>query len=641
MTDRLRVLFVEDSEDDALLLRRELRRAGYDLIDQRVYTPGEMRLALESQAWDVVISDYSMPGFTAPQALTLLQSLDLDLPFIIVSGTVGEETAVAALKSGADDFMTKDRLSRFVPAIERALRESEARRARRQRERELEAIAALTGALRLTETRQDIIPAIVDQALDTLKGDEAGLGLHEAGAVRIALGRGRAVGLTGQQLPGDHPLVTGASFGFETATSAEGLTVSTVPLSAGGAEFGILWVGRARPFRPEDLRLLTTLAGIAASALHRTALFEQTQRRLDRLTALRTVDLAINASQDMAIILEVLLGQVQAQLQADAAVLLLVRPITHTLEFAAGRGLRTRALHSLRQPIGVGLAGRAALEARRIFVSDLRLVEPGIDVVHAAEFAAEGFISYHAVPLVAKGSVNGVLQVFHRAPLVPDDEWIEFLETLAGQAAIAVNNTALFEGLQRSHAELARAYDATIEGWSRALDLRDQETEGHTQRVTDATLRLAQALDLAEAEHEHLRRGALLHDIGKMGIPDSILRKPGPLDEHEWAVMRRHPQTAYELLSPVAYLRLALDIPHYHHEKWDGTGYPYGLRGEQIPIHARLFAVVDVWDALRSNRPYRRGWPADRVRAYLLEQAGRHFDARAVEAFLTLEPDLD
>jgi putative nucleotidyltransferase with HDIG domain len=207
---------------------------------------------------------------------------------------------------------------------------------------------------------------------------------------------------------------------------------------------------------------------------------------------------------------------------------------------------------------------------------------------------------------------------------------------LAGQVAIAIDNTTLYEGLQRATLELAAAYDATIEGWSKALDLRDRETEGHTKRVTEMTLRLAHAIGVHEKELLHMQRGALLHDIGKMGVPDHILLKPDKLTEEEWEVMRKHPVFAYEMLSPIAYLRPALDIPYCHHEKWDGTGYPRGLKGEQIPLAARIFAVVDVWDALISDRPYRKGWTREKARAYLLEQAGAHFDPRAVDAFLAV-----
>jgi PAS domain S-box-containing protein len=192
------------------------------------------------------------------------------------------------------------------------------------------------------------------------------------------------------------------------------------------------------------------------------------------------------------------------------------------------------------------------------------------------------------------------------------------------------------EEIERSRNELAMAYDATLVGWVKALDLRDNETEGHSQRVTEMTVRLARALGVCGEALEHLRRGALLHDIGKMGIPDSILLKPGPLTEGEWAIMKKHPVYAYEWLAPISYLRPALDIPYCHHEKWDGTGYPRGLKGEEIPLAARIFCVVDVWDALRSDRPYRSAWPEDKVRAHMRELSGSHFEPLVVETFLTL-----
>lgn len=190
------------------------------------------------------------------------------------------------------------------------------------------------------------------------------------------------------------------------------------------------------------------------------------------------------------------------------------------------------------------------------------------------------------------------------------------------------------EQLIEAHAELQDTYDATIEGWVSALDLRDKETEGHTQRVTTLAVRLARALSLPEAEVAQVRRGALLHDIGKLGVPDAILLKPGPLTEAEWVVMRQHPTNAFEWLYPILYLRPALDIPYGHHEKWDGTGYPRGLSGEAIPLAARLFALVDVWDALRSDRPYRAAWPVDKVRDHLRALSGTHFDPQLVEVFI-------
>ncbi len=231
-----------------------------------------------------------------------------------------------------------------------------------------------------------------------------------------------------------------------------------------------------------------------------------------------------------------------------------------------------------------------------------------------------------------------MLEIFHRAAHRSDPEWLEFVEALAVQAAIAIENAEMFHDAQRSSIELALAYDTTLEGWSRALDLRDKETEGHTQRVTQKTIGLARVMGMSETEIVHIRRGALLHDIGKMGMPDAILLKAGPLTDDEWVVMHKHPVLAFEMLSPIAYLRPALDIPYCHHEKWDGTGYPRGLKGGQIPLTARVFAIVDVYDALTSDRPYRVAWSVEKTRAYIQSLSGTHFDPQVVEVFLRHVP---
>ena len=209
--------------------------------------------------------------------------------------------------------------------------------------------------------------------------------------------------------------------------------------------------------------------------------------------------------------------------------------------------------------------------------------------------------------------------------------WVYVLVTAAILYVLIDRN---FTAIQNSQHALQHSYDVTLEGWARALDLRDKETENHTQRVTQLTLAVARRMGMGAATIEHMRRGALLHDIGKMGVPDRILLKAGPLTDSEWAVMRQHPTYAHELLSPIAYLQSALDIPYCHHEKWDGTGYPRGLSGEQIPLAARIFAVVDVWDALLSNRPYRAAWTEEQALEYITSGAGAHFDPRVVEAFL-------
>ena len=267
-----------------------------------------------------------------------------------------------------------------------------------------------------------------------------------------------------------------------------------------------------------------------------------------------------------------------------------------------------------------------------LFVPDL--AQAPVDGPRNRRLVAEGFVTYHAIPLMAEGRVKGVLEYFHRAAMEPDSEWLAFAAMLAEQAAIAIDNAALFEDLRRSNEELKVAYDSTIEGWARALDLRDRDTEGHSRRVTEMALRMARDMGLGEAELVHIRRGALLHDMGKLGVPDAILHKPGPLSEEEWVVMRRHPSYAVEILGPIEFLGPALDIPHYHHERWDGTGYPCGLAGERIPLAARIFAAVDIWDALSYDRPYRRAWPQARVREHLHSLSGTHLDPRVVNAFL-------
>ena len=394
----------------------------------------------------------------------------------------------------------------------------------------------------------------------------------------------------------------------------------------------VLTFETARAFNADELALLQGLADQAAQAIVNARLLEDAERRFRHVEALRNIDVAITSNLDLRLTLTVILEQVIAELGVDAASLLIYKAYTHSLEFAAGRGFRTDALQHTHLRLGEGHAGQAALERRVTHVSDLTRPDAGFK--RSKLLAGESFVAYYGVPLIAAGQIKGVLEIFHRSPLAPDREWLDFLETLGGQAAIAIDNATLFSDLQRSNIELTLAYDATIEGWSRALDLRDKETEGHTQRVTEMTLRLAREMGVGEEESVNIRRGALLHDIGKMGIPDSILLKPGPLTDDEWAIMRKHPRYAYEMLSPITYLQRALDIPYCHHEKWDGDGYPRGLKGEHIPLSARIFAVVDVWDALRSDRPYRLAWPEEKVREHIRAGARSHFDSQVVEMFL-------
>lgn len=358
------------------------------------------------------------------------------------------------------------------------------------------------------------------------------------------------------------------------------------------------------------------------------------QRQFEHLTALSSIDRLIASNFDLKISLSQILSHVTQELKVDAADILIFNTSLQTLDFIAERGFRNQNVRKAQVRLGDSYAGLAALERQLVQVPNLK--DDPDNFLLTSLLAGEDFVCYYGVPLIAKGQVKGVLEVFHRAVFEPDAEWFDFLTALAGQSAIAIENATLFDGLQRSNSELALAYDATIEGWSRALDLRDSETKWHTQRVTEMSIKLARAFGLSDADLVQVRWGALLHDIGKMGIPDSILHNPGPLADEEWVIMKKHPVLAHELLAPIRYLRLALDIPYGHHEKWDGSGYPNGVKRNQIPLLARIFAVADVWDALTSDRPYRLAWSEERAREHIQASSGTHFDPQVVELFMQI-----
>lgn len=372
--------------------------------------------------------------------------------------------------------------------------------------------------------------------------------------------------------------------------------------------------------------------GIMLDITERKQSEEKIRRQLEHLTALGVIDRIIAANFDLYLCLSEILVHVTKELKVDAADILILNSNSHMLEFGAESGFYSKAVRKAQIRLGENFAGQVALERRLIQIPNLRNEMGNLNM--PALLSGEDFSCYYGVPLISKGQVKGVLEVFHRIALNPDAEWFDFLNALAGQVAIAIENVSLFESLQRSNLELTLAYDATIKGWSHALDLRDKETEGHTQRVTEMTVKLARAIGFNEEELVQVRWGALLHDIGKLGVPDGILLKPGPLTDEEWVIMKMHPALAYEMLSPIRYLHSALDIPYSHHEKWDGTGYPNGLEGIQIPLIARIFAVVDVWDALRSDRPYRAAWPEEKVYQYIRSLSGTHFDPQVVEKFM-------
>lgn len=366
----------------------------------------------------------------------------------------------------------------------------------------------------------------------------------------------------------------------------------------------------------------------------------QAKVRQNQLAELMKIGRAINSSLGLKRVLEEVMDSLIKLMRAERGFLML-RESDGELSVRVARGIAHSDLDRDDFAFSKTVV-RNAVEAGLPVLTTNALADPRFQ--SQMSVAGYQFRSIMCAPLKLRNELIGVIYVDHRTlsdAFQESDK--ELVSAFADQAAIAIDNARLIESLKRTNeelehanADLENAYQATLEGWVRALDLRDKETEGHTQRVTILTERLARRLGVSGDDLIHLTRGALLHDIGKMAIPDGILLKPGALTADERALINKHPQYAYEMLHPIEFLRPALDIPYCHHEKWDGSGYPRKLKGEQIPFHARIFPVIDVWDALVSDRPYRKGLPPDEVRARIQADAGSHFDPQVVDAFLAM-----
>jgi PAS domain S-box-containing protein len=568
-----------------------------------------------------------------------------------VIGVISIESEEPNAFSEANERIVATLANQAASALENARLFEETRR----RVTELETLNRISITLRVASGQDKMLAVVLEETLNALNTQNGSISLWSPGTSDLhqVIARGWLADLTERPVkPGEGVFGTvfasgqihlSREFASDPLTLPEehdqippGWGGACVPIHSADQILGILVlaVPSTRELSRDEILLLNTLAEMTGTALHRASLHEETVHRLSRLESLRVVDRAVAGSLDKRVTLNILLNQVISQLEVDAADVLLLNAPLQTLQFTAGQGFHTGLHKSASVRVGESFAGRAVLERRMVRVTDRETARENQDFF--AFWVNEEFADYYAVPLIAKGQVKGVIEVFRRKPFTPDSEWLNFLETLAHQAAIALDNAQLFENLQSANMDLTLAYDATIEGWSRAMDLRDEETEGHTRRVTEMAVSLAQAFGLNDKEIIHLRRGALLHDIGKMGVPDHILLKSGKLTDEEWEIMSKHPQLAYEMLSSIAYLRPSIEIPYLHHEKWDGTGYPQGLKGEQTPLAARIFAIVDVYDALTSDRPYRKAWTKADALNYICEQSGKHFDPRVVEKFMDL-----
>lgn len=498
MDKLLRVLIVEDVPDDAELMALRLESEGYNLQWQRVQTEEDYLTALKTLP-DLILADWSLPRFSGMRALKLMNEHDLDIPFILVSGSIGEEAAINALHQGACDYILKNRSKHLGQAVRRVMDSRRYQQEKKQAENvlekrlaELEVLYKISSSLRYLDNLDIMLSSLLNQTLLALETEAGAIWLEdpEDGSLYLASARDWFKNLDNQL-----------------------------------------------PLRPDE--------GIVGTTFKSGKPYISPEFILDPNTTDR------------------------------------------------GR---------LKTPAGWGGA---------------------------------------CLPIHSGQDNIGAIVIAVKRPREINAEEIKLLSSVAEMAGIAVHRIRLFEELQAAGKALASAYDETIKGWADALELRDQETEGHSERVTELTLKMARHLGISEEQIIHIYRGALLHDIGKMGVSDTILLKPGPLTDREWEIMHRHPLYAYEMLAPIAYLKPALNIPYCHHEKFDGSGYPRGLKGEEIPLEARIFAVIDVFDALTSDRPYRKAWTRKEALEYINKESGAHFDPQVVELFLNLTNDAD
>ncbi|MGE5378588.1 MAG: GAF domain-containing protein [Bacteroidota bacterium] len=603
--------------------------------------------------------------FKDPRAITVQGTQDdpfehiMGVPIVLKDKHTG---LLAIWRSGVGNNFTQRELDfltslarQTAVAIENARLYDEIQR----RVRELEIINRVSTSMRIAQSMDEMLPILLNESTALLDSPHGSIWMysHTSGMLVQKLAYGSATkiahsalspvdGIVGRTFTSGRRYITDdlkndpLLYEPNRESILPGLKGIFIPIQSTAGPVGVLniAVDQNKPLT-EEINLLSILAEITGNSIHRVQLYEQSQMQVRRLTTLRDIDAAITSSFDLRLTLNILMDQTINHLNVDAMEIGLYHPDIQSLTYLASAGFQTSSPTRPQVRLGEGLAGQVIVRQTILHVTDLQNAPEARNEILIRR---EGFVTYIGLPLIVKGQIKGVFEIYHRSPLSPTLDWMEFLHTLAGQAAIAIDNSQLFENLQRSNQELRQAYDTTLEGWARALELRDRETEGHTRRVTKLTLALARYMSVSDREMVNIHRGVLLHDIGKMGVPDRILNKTGQLDDKEWKEMKKHPVYAYNLLSPISYLRGALDIPYCHHEHWDGSGYPRGLKGEQIPLSARIFSVIDVWDALLSNRPYREAWPREKVVRHIREISGTVLDPNIVEIFLQmLENDPD
>ncbi len=636
-----------------------------DLEIGSVGSADEMERALATGPVGLVIAGLPLPWGDPADALRVLRqlrtppSVTTRIPLILLpaDGSLPERLARQAVREGLGDYLLTARNWDLLPRIvDNALTRGSEWAARSElKEPTLPARVATaldeatTPQFHPTGDLRGLATMIVTTLIEQFKLADCGLLLLRDGAlIRLVRAGPQAVTASGDlrlEGPGlvpaaartGHPVYAEDVHTDPRYIEGEPQTQSelAVPLLVNNHVIGVLdFQSQQRAGFAENIQSrIARQAGQVALALDNAWRLAETEERLRRLLGLPDTmrDQAIQGDLHLDLALSLMLQAAMTNLALDAVVVLLLNPDTQRLEYQAGQGFRSPPV-TLRE-------ATLTVAPERPTLSLPALVRDGL-------MQSEGFLGHHACLLVIRGQVAGLLEVYHRQPFQPDAAWLARLERVAAQAANAIENAQrrVFDQLPRharSGNELELAYDTTLEAWARAVELHAQEAVGHTERVTHGTLRLAQACGLSGATLPHLCRGALLHDLGTISLPAHILLKPEPLTAAEMALVHKHPVHAYEWLAPIAFLQPALDIPYCHHEKWDGTGYPRGLRGRDIPLSARVFAVVDAWDTLSSppRSGAREAWPPEKVREHLRAGAGTHFDPDLVDTFLG-NPDL-
>jgi len=624
-----RVLLVEDNPGDIRLIQTMLEEAKGNYSFESVTTLNEAITRIQVGDIDLILLDLTLPDSFGLETVKHICTAAPMLPIVVITGLEDQALAEKIAQEGAQDYLVKDELNssllgRIIHyAIEKKRSET------------------------LIQEYNRRFRSLVEQSRDgILMSDEYGMiviwnrAQEELTGVLASEAVGRPVWEVQYQL---------APSERRSLELMEKMKEKVIQFLQTGED---VWTdgsdGEELEMPDGTRRMLQSLVfgiegpkgrQIASISRDITQMVEnqnQISRQLRFLQGMRKIDAHIATSHDLVMTTDVILEQAQEQLRVDGVDILIVEDQTQLLKCFGARGIAAYDICKAQIHTKDGLPGEVIRRQGLVLVENLasRPPDPRRDAI-----LNEGFVSYLGIPLRSRNRTLGVLEFFTRKALQPDAEWISYLEMLVGQAGIAVESINMLHDIQQSNINMLQAYETTIESWARTLNLRDEETQEHTRRVVDLAVNLARRMDFSDDEIIALRRGAYLHDIGKIAIPDSILHKPEPLTEEEWNQMRQHPKIAYDLLEPISFLNESLAVPFSHHEKWDGSGYPLGLRGEEIPKAARLFSVVDVWDALTSDRPYRKTWTEAEALDYIEKHAGTQFDPQVVDVFLALKKE--